>query len=110
MNLDELIDLKARVEAEIVERVGGDLSAIYTGDYLVGTHIAAGTYKIMGTSTKDSTFVCTYIDSDSREDYDSAFSAYLDEGEIAQVSLNDGGYLVINGMATIVPYKPAWGL
>lgn len=92
MTMDELVELRRLINAEISERLAETSAVFYPFDYVVGTDIPAGRYIITGESVV-SVYGYIYLRPAGSEDFTSL--EYLSVGEEYTVELKEGDILRI---------------
>lgn len=99
LTLDELVELRRRINAEITERLAETEVVFYPFDYVVGTDIPAGRYIITGESSSSSRGYL-YLRADGTEDF--SWLAYLKVGEEYYIELEEGDILRIEDCTVII--------
>lgn len=92
LTIDELLELRGRINAEISKRLTETEIVFYPFDYVVGTDIPAGRYIITGESGV-SPYGCIYLCSTGTENF--SWLCYLDVGEEYAIELEEGDILRI---------------
>lgn len=115
LTLDELVALHEDVDARIKELTECDVDAdvIYIGEYIVGKDIAAGTYLFRCNETNDNNydfFYELYRDIDEKEAYNTLQRDGGENGDIFQLTLEDGMILSITSGQALVQKaaKASW--
>ncbi len=124
-SLDELFELRERINTEIELRIGLiDSSMIFVGDYTAGIDIKPGTYVITCTKAKehasDGMTIAIYEPGENYKvnknksvyyefrDNAKAFIG-IDFGGSAIISLQEGEHLIIRwGEGTLRSFTPSW--
>lgn len=104
--LEELIEIRNSVTDEINARLETESSdEMYQGEYIVGTHIKAGTYLFTSTAN----YFSFHLYSDDTKN-DLICNESLSLGKQYYVELTDGMLIyVYNGKGTVTPWaKPSW--
>lgn len=123
--LDELLDMRAMIENEILSRISNPSSTIYPGDNLVGVDIKAGTYLITCTKENERAsdgMIMAIFHSDevyeANKNTSYVYGDYRDNAvqfigielsESALLTLVEGDHLIISwGEGLCVPHRSTW--
>lgn len=106
LSLDELIEMRKQITAEINERLAGTDGVFYPSEYTVGKHIPAGCYLITGVELiGDRGFGNIYVWAANKTSSGSHIHENLDPGEVTFVDLVDGDTLCLQySTFSITPY------
>ena len=92
LNTDAIVDLRIRIEAELVTRFGQEIETLGTGLYTVGAGIKSGSYKLMAVS--DSLIgVCRSLGAVNSEGI--LLEKLLYTGDSIHIDLTDGMILMV---------------
>ena len=108
LSLDELVDLRAKIEAAINEKLGG-AAPFGTGVFICGQDIKEGYYEF--TATDDGgAYIFIYDSQESRQNGDDMIgnSSVYSAGEISTFSVHEGNCIEVNGAGMLRESKPSW--
>ena len=112
MTLDELVELRNQVQAEIVARVTADSAELYPGTYEIGKDIAAGNYTLTAsgkygcdTGVFDTQDAVKAIATNDEEAVEAGLISkqYIGAGETGFLSLPENTFLYLTEPCIIAP-------
>ena len=77
LTLDELVELRNLIDAEIRTRFAGSSAVLYPAEYLVGEHIPAGQYLITGIEVMEGAYVKFWVYPKGDSYYNATVAEYL---------------------------------
>lgn len=110
-SLEDLISMRASIEAEINERVSAGTATLIPGLYVAGVDIVSGSYILVGIVDKGSDgytpeALC-YESMDAYDKWDSSWHQYLSTNETYRITLDDGMVLrIVSGNIAIQQAPP----
>lgn len=115
MSLDELVELRSNITAEIDSRTNEGKETIPCGVYVAGTDIKEGSFKL-SEDDDGSTYVVTFDDEESyktaianSDSKKATFQVFLRDGESTIVSLKEGNVLYIDDDELFIePVTASW--
>ena len=111
MTLEQLIEMRSKINQEIDARIGTSTTAIYSGVFVVGKDIKPGRYVLILEKGLKYPTASTYFGTEKYAD-DSQYQAYeLRDGESTYIELVDGMTFTLDQImiAYLQPLtKPEW--
>lgn len=106
LSLDELIEMRKQITAEINERLAGTDGVFFPSNYTVGKHIPAGCYLITGVEgIGETNFANIIVWAANKTRYDAHIRTSVKPGEVTFVDLVEGDTVCIEySTVSITPY------